>query len=244
MHTLAATTLLLTTALATGASAAITEAPSRQTAVVEFTTDLPASSTGLRDVIDYTNPDDTDAKPYAVRKIVVTLAPGSTIDTSVPARCTAPDPVLLLRGAGACPAGSRVGGGTVTIDTGLPGALRLIDTKVTLLNATSQVIFLFETTSLPVPVRFASRSPIVGRTITTEAPPLPGGPPDLFTAVKTVRLNFDARSDGSGANARNYITTPGICPESRNWTNQTTFTYFDGAVQTVTNRTPCRPKER
>lgn len=241
MKTLLATTVLLMTASATGAVAADpTPEAARQTAVVDFTTDRPATSTGLRDVIDYVNPDDPDGKPYAVRKVVVTLAPGSTIDTSVPAKCTAMDPMLILRGASACPAGSRVGGGTVTIDTGLPVALRLIDTKVTLFNATGQVIFLFESTSLPAQGRFVSRSTVVGRSITTQAPPLPGGPPDLFTAVKTVRLTFDARSVGTGTDARNYITTPDSCPASGYWTNSTTFTYFDGVVQTVPNRSACQ----
>lgn len=238
---LSSTFVLAAVLVASGtATAGSEEGPSRQTAVVGFTTDQPGSSTGLVDLIDYVNPSDPDAKPYAVRRVEVTLAPGSAFDTTVPARCTALDAKILLLGAAACAAASRVGGGTLTLDTGLPGPLRIVDARVTLFNTAGHVIFLFESTGLPVPARFVSRSPIVGRTLTTEAPPLPGGPPDLFTAVKSVRVNFDSVSVGTGETARHYITVPDTCPPTGHWINQATFTYYDGAVQTVLTESPCR----
>ena len=40
--------------------------------------------------IDYVNPDDRDAKPPAVRRVVEVLASGSRIDTSVPERARPP----------------------------------------------------------------------------------------------------------------------------------------------------------
>lgn len=193
----------------------------------------------MRLAIDYVNPDDRTAKPPAVQTVVETLAPGSRIDTSVPARCGASDAELMRDGATACPTASRVGGGQVDLDTGTPGPGRIVQNRVTMFNNKDELVLLFEPSGASG--RVVSRSPITGgRTITAGAPPIPGGPPDGFTALKKVRLGLDAISTGTGTSRRSYVTTPDSCPRSGSWTNQISFTYRDRETQTTTSRSPCR----
>jgi hypothetical protein len=210
---------------------------SRQSAKVEFTTTRPASSSGLTIDIDYVNPEDPQGKPPAVRRIVVVLARGSSVDTGVPPQCAASDAELMLLGGSACPGGSRVGGGFVRLDTGIPGPLRFLDQDLTLFNNQDQVIFLF--TNRRTGARLASRATVEGRRLVSTAPPLPGAPPD-GGAVDVVRERIDAVSDG----ARRYISTPRCCPIRGFWRNRISFTYADGVSQTVVTRAPCRPAHR
>ena len=194
----------------------------------------PGASAPLRLDIEYVNPDDPSAKPPAVQTVVEKLAAGTKIDTSVPDRCTASDPELIAQGASACPPGSIVGGGKVNLDSGIPGPARIFHFNVTELNAENELILLFESTDVPGQ-RTPSHAAIKGATITAESPPIPGGPPDGFTAIKSVHLTVNAVTKGG----KNYVTTPSTCPASGSWTNSITFTYRDGKTETRTSNSPC-----
>jgi hypothetical protein len=220
-------------------SLTIGQTGSRQSASNVFDQQLPAHSTGTRLAIDYVNPDDPQAKPRAVKRVVIALAPGTTIDTSVPARCGASDLELMANGAAACPAGSRVGGGEIDLDTGLPGPARVLQNDVILLNNTGELILLLESKSDPSS-RVVARSVVNGATITSDVAAVPGGPPDGFTAIKRVRLTTEARSTAG----RSYVATPASCPRSHVWTNTLTFTYRDDVSQTVRSASPCRSSRR
>jgi hypothetical protein len=211
---------------------------SRQTAAVTFDERNPGASTGSELSIDYINPDDPQAKPPAVQKVVIELAPGTVIDTSVPARCEASDLELMAMGPAACPAEASVGSGEIDLDSGIPGPARIIRYDVTLLNNTGELILLLESKSEPRS-RIVARSTIEGATITSEVAPVPGGPPDGFTAIKRVRLSLEERSTGRGKSHRGYFVTPDVCPRERAWTNTITFTYRDGVSQTTRNSSAC-----
>lgn len=58
--------------------------------------------------------DDPSGNPPYMRRMVFDNPAGLRYDTSVPDHCTASDVELMTRGADACPAGSRLGGGTST----------------------------------------------------------------------------------------------------------------------------------
>jgi hypothetical protein len=219
-----------TIVFAGAAAEATAQGGSRQSAAAVFSESHPGASTGLRVAIDYVNPADRDAKPPAVAKVVVALDPGAKIDTSVPSRCQASEAELIASGAAACPAASKVGNGEIDVDTGVPGPERFLRNNVTFLNNTGELIFLIESKTDP-PTRVVLRAKIEGATVTSDAPPLPGGPPDGFAAVKRVRLNL-ARRGG-------YVRTPARCPASRSWTSTMRFTYRDGVSQAVTSRSPC-----
>src|SRR5687768_16628973 len=72
----------------------------RQQATLTFDQQRPAQSTGTSLAIDYVSPDDPEAKPPAVHKVVIELPPGTTVDDSVPERCEASDQELIATGAG------------------------------------------------------------------------------------------------------------------------------------------------
>lgn len=222
--------------------AATQEAP-RQTLEFSFDAAEPSASTGLRLGIEYHNPADPAAKPPAVQTVVETLAPGASIDTSVPARCTASDAELVTVGSAACPADSVVGGGAVDLDTGIPGPSRTVHATVVQFNNTDELILLFEPDSGSGLLRSVSRAPITegGTVITAQAPPLPGGPPDGYTALKRVQLELQPRVALRDGVPHAYITTPPTCPPSRTWTNTVTFTYRDQVTQTATSTTACHP---
>lgn len=229
--------------LATGAAAilalwlaasASAQQGQRQTFELGLTTERPGASTGFVEAIDYLNPEDPQAKPFAVEVVVVRLPNGAAVDTSVPEHCDAADAALIAQGAGACPPGSVVGGGEVDIDTGLPGPGRLIRSEVTLLNDDQQVIFLFDREGGG---RFVSRAEVTNASFTTVVPPIPGGPPDGFAAIDRVALEVEAISAPPGSS---YITTPAACPAGGAWTSEASFSYRDGVSQTVASPSPCR----
>src|SRR5688500_15737751 len=124
----------------------------------------PGGSTGIFLKINYVNPDDPEAKPYAVQTVVEKLADGTRFDTTVPEQCTASDPQLMAEGPAARPEGSVVGGGGAALDTGSPGPGRIAAQKVTQFNNQDELILLFEGESPPT--RAVSRAPIEGTTIT------------------------------------------------------------------------------
>jgi hypothetical protein len=231
--------LLALVALASVAAVARAQTGDRQTASTLFDEPRPGHSTGLRLAIDYVDPSAPDGKPPAVQKVVTRLAAGTRVDTSVPEACTASDAALMAEGAAACPPGSRVGGGEIALDTGVPGPGRISENDATLLNNGTELVFLLESKRDP-PSRTVSRATVEGTTITSEVPPVPGGPPDGFLAIKRVRLAVQARSVGQGPGRRDYVTTPRECPASGAWTNTATFTYRDGVSQTVSTRSACR----
>jgi hypothetical protein len=237
MRKLLGTTLLLAFLVAVGAGAegqpAVAEPGPYQEAKLRFTTLRPDKPSGLIFAVDYVNPSDPDAKPPPVRRIVQRLAPGSRIDTSAPAACTASDLDLMLMGPSVCPADSAVGRGFVTVDTGFPGPQRILHADITFLNDEGELIIFSRERSTGLAV--ITRARIEGRTVITDSPLLPGTPPD-FGAVDTARAKLSAIS----AEGRAYITTPPRCPRNGHWTNRVTFTYSNGTTQTVASRSPCR----
>jgi hypothetical protein len=217
-------------------AAATAQSDSRQSAELRFTEARPGTPSGFTLGINYVNPADSSAKPAAVSTVVEELAAGAQIDTTVPDRCMANDVELMVQGAGACPEGSWVGTGTIRIDSGFPEPGRFIDADVVFLNNSNQLIFV--STERGSGARVISRSEVRGRQVISSAPPLPGTPPD-GGAIDVVQVKIDAVTRDINGVRRGYVTTPGECPQGRNWTNAVTFSYGDGVSQTVTTDSPC-----
>jgi hypothetical protein len=235
----AATALVCCLGAALGGASVTTAQPgSRQIAEARFTERLPGVPTALTFKVDYVNPNDPDGKPPAVRRVVETLAQGARFDTSVPERCAATDVQLILLGESACPPGSRVGTGTIRIDTGFPEPNRFLHEDVVFFNNTNQLIFL--TTDRDTGVHVVARSTIEGGRLTSQAPPLPGTPPD-GGALDLVDTRLEAISRVIGGERRAYITTPGLC-QRHVWVNELSFTYADGVTQTVRSLSKCTRK--
>jgi hypothetical protein len=209
---------------------------SYQEAKLKFTKERPGASTGMRVHIDYRDPADPDAKPPAVRRVVLKLARGARIDTLAPEWCTASDAELMATGADACSPGSKLGGGDVTVDTGFPGPGRFVDAHIDFLNNDHELIYVntVEATTARTIIRAAVRR----RRIITDAGMLPGTPPD-GGAIDTVETFIPALSRTVDGQRRRYVRTPRHCPERGFWINRITFTYANGVTQTTRNHSRC-----
>jgi hypothetical protein len=68
--------------------------------------------------VHFVNPSDPNAKPYAVKTMVVHGPRGSIVDTSVPPQCRATDAEIYVEGPAACAADSQIGSGFAESDQG------------------------------------------------------------------------------------------------------------------------------
>ena len=220
-------------ALVLAASALAGSGDRRQVGGVLLTTSQPNASSGLDFAVDYRNPDDPQAKPPAVRKVVSMLPKHARYDTRAPGLCRASDAELIALGAAACPANSKLTDGVITVDTGVPGPGRFIISDTTFLNNEDELIYV--NTARDTDARVIVRAEVRRRRIITESPPLPGAPPD-GAAIDTVSVHFPAISSARG----NYITTPRRCPPRGYWVTKIRFRYADGVRQVERDRNPCR----
>jgi hypothetical protein len=219
---------------------------SRQTASYTLTEKRPGLSTAEHFKFDYVNPDDPGGKPPAVRKVVTLLPHTARYDVSVPGSCTASDEELMTRGADACPEDSAIGGGVVTVDTGLPGDARIVTADVKFFNNAQDPDgeFIYVNTVRGTGARTVIRADVTQRKTVTNAGMLPGTPPD-GGSIDTVDIEVANVSRVIDGRRRNYITTPKRCPSDRRWITSVSFTYDGDVTQTVPTASKCsRPSRR
>ncbi|HYH61039.1 MAG TPA: hypothetical protein VD766_04165 [Solirubrobacterales bacterium] len=211
------------------------DSDSRQEATYKLTATAPGNATGEAFKFDYVNPDDPGAKPPAVSKVVTKLPKRAKFDVTVPGSCDATDDELMAQGADACPEASIIGGGVVTVDTGLPEPGRIVTADVVFVNNADDADgeFVYVNTVRDTLARTIIRADVKRRKTITEAGVLPGTPPD-GGAIDTVDIGIDLISKRSG----NYITTPPRCRDGH-WTTRLRFFYPDGVDQLVRTQTPC-----
>ena len=206
---------------------------------VSLTTGQPGASTGFAEHILYQDEHDPNAKPKTFHKIVVELPQGMRLDTGVVPNCNASDSDLMTQGAAACPAGSKVGGGVVTVVTGFGPPIDPSATDVTTFQGPpDQLIDLITLPGTGRPLA-VDRIHLNGRTLSDEPAPVPGGPPDGRAAVRKVDLALQPRSVADGATRRAYITTAADCPASGAWAFRITVFYDDGLTDTAVAMARC-----
>ena len=216
----------------------------RQAATATLTEERPGRSTGEHFAFDYVNPDDPSGKPPAVAKVMTVLPRGGRFDPSVPDSCTASDAELMLSGGAACPPGSAIGGGVITVDTGLPEPARIVTADVEFFNNATdpEGEFIYVNTVRGTPARVIIRADVTKHATVTEAGFLPGTLPD-GGAIDTVDVDVAEVSRVIDGKRRNYITTPRRCPKSKRWTTRVEFTYPDGVTESVKTKNKCRRKQ-
>ena len=209
----------------------------------EYTLDQvrPDRPAGEHFKFDYVNPDDPEAKPPVVKKVVTILPKGARYDASVPGSCTASDEQFMLQGAAACPEDSRIGGGVITVDTGMPGPARIVTADTEFFNNAEdpEGEFIYLNTVQGTGARTVVRADVTKRRTITTAPMLPGTPPDggAIDTVDVVVTRVVRRIDGE---RRAYITTPATCPRSKTWVAKVQFVYDGDVSQTVATPNRCR----
>lgn len=203
---------------------------------VGFTTKQPATGSGVKVKISYASPD--GGKPSPVRKATISFPPGSVLDGSAVPSCPASDAELMAQGRSACPAASRLGGGTLEAITGFGPPADPVMTDVTLYNAGDEVIELVQQSGTNQTLAI-DRAEIAGNRYISHPPSTPGGPPDGETAVLSLDFTFDTPKAGDSA----FFTTPPTCP-SGTWTSTGTFTFDSGTVESVSRVRCNRPRAR
>src|SRR2546423_1583398 len=148
-----------------------------------------------------------------MRKMPFYHAPGVRFDTSVPDRCTATDIELAIGGGAACPAGSRIGGGTIV--TSFAGG-QPMSTPMDMFNNTNEQIVVAQSPIVTSVVRSRMHpdgtveysSPTCWPTVA----PLPCPVDTVLQLGSSVSVPPYTRTDNG--RVRSYLTTPPTCPAS------------------------------
>jgi hypothetical protein len=172
---------------------------------------------------------------------------GMRYDTSVPARCSATDVQLQVLGPDACPAGSRLGGGTVDGIFYEPiGHSFVFDryhhTVDVMNNANEQIVLVKAEGYSVVRGRVRPDSSIEFNPPTCFPTPPTGCFDDYILQLKasTVLPKYTKTSHGF---VRSYATTPPRCPTTGLWRSTIKIWWGDGAVDSVVTKQPCtRPR--
>jgi hypothetical protein len=194
----------------------------------------PSTATEAGLYIRYRAPGSASGKPSPLRRVVLEAPAGSRFDGGAVPACHAGDGELILLGRAACPAASRVGGGTVTAVSGFGPPLDPVTLEATFFNTGRGLLQL-----LTVPGTGVAAAVVRGRfsapnTIAFDhLPSVPGGPPDFGTAVRTVDVRV------GGGSRRAFLTTPPACPPGREWASQLTYTTADGHTYTAQSTSAC-----
>jgi len=213
-----------------------------QTSSYTLSQERPGKTSSERFVFDYVDPADPAGKPPAVQRVTTILPKGARYDTSAPESCDAGDAELIAAGSSACPDGSRIGGGVVTVDTGAPEPGRIVTADVEFLNAPGE--FIYVNTVRGSGARTIIRAEVTDRLTITETGMLPGTPPE-GGSIDTVDVTVEGVSRIVDGERRRYITTPPRCPKDRSWTARVRFEYGDGTAQTMATENKCvKPKRK
>jgi hypothetical protein len=181
---------------------------------------------------------DPRGNPPYMRRMLFYNPAGQRYDTSVPERCSASDVQLETFGAAACPAGSRLGGGTTTTSFlgRFPGTV-----TVDLLNNTDEQIILARSPGVSTVARGRiSPDGSVEYASPTCFPYLrpPGCPIDSVLQLKS-SITMPPYTRLSNGVVRSYLTTPATCPVAGYWQGPVRLWWADGSVDTVVTEQAC-----
>ncbi|MEA2274007.1 MAG: hypothetical protein QOI98_2715 [Solirubrobacteraceae bacterium] len=230
--------VLATSAVWSGPASATPVSGPHETIDSSFTTNQPDAVSGFIFSGSYHAVGDAGANPPYMRRMISYSPPGLRFDTSVPQRCTASDIVLEVRGAAACPAGSRLGGGTTT--TSFLGRYPSTIALDFFNNADEQIILARSPLLSTVArghihpdgsIEFASPTcfPSLG----------PAGCPIDNVLQLQSSLTVSPYTRSAGGVVRSYMTTPPTCPAAGHWETPIRLWWADGSVDTVVTAQSC-----
>ena len=217
----------------------------RETVDQRFTTTRPGSATGVSYTGSYHAAGNKNTNPPYLRRMIFYPPRGMRYDTSVPARCSAPDAVLQVLGPDACPAGSRVGGGTVDGIFYEPVAHSFIfdryhHTVDVMNNANEQIVLVKAEGYSVVRGRVRPDSSIEFNPPTCfPTPPTGKCLNDYILQLKSSTFLPPYKKTSNGF-VRSYATTPPKCPSVGYWRSTIKFWWGNGAVDSAVTKQPCR----
>jgi hypothetical protein len=201
---------------------------------LQLTSHRPATPTGA--VLHIVYPDDgPGGRPKPVSKGVYEFPAGTRIDEGAVPTCTASDTDFDLFGPSACPSSTNLGGGGITVDTGLGAPIDPMSLDDSYFHGPGEVVTVFTPHGAPGPVLQVNRLKIQGSTIID----LPSLPPGYPPGTKTVPKQVDQQIAQVSSGGRAFMTTPSSCPATGSWISRLTLFYEDGTMDSHTSATPC-----
>jgi hypothetical protein len=226
-----------------GAAAEPANGP-RETVDQTFTTTSPSTPTGIGFSGSYHAAGDPNGNPPYMRRMVFYPPRRMKYDTSVPDRCTATDVELTLKGPDACPAGSKLGGGTTEGLFLQPIGHQFVfdhyHHNLYVLNNTNEQILLVESEGFTVirgqihpdgSIEFHPPSCF-------PSPPVGDCLDDYIIQLKSSTV-LPPYTKTSGGRVRSYATTPARCPARGYWRTPIRFWWSDGSADRVVTKQPC-----
>ena len=194
-----------------------------------LTTTKPNAATGSSFAARYHAAGDPSGDPPYMRRMTFYPPPGTRYDTSVPERCTASDLELHLRGAAACPEGSRLGGGIAS--SKFMGESTTLEVNV--FNNTGEHVMVIASPGQASVVRgrFGPDGSITYASPTC-FPNAAGCPVDNVLQTGSA-VTFPPYTREIGGVTRSYLTTPPKCPKSGTWRQSVRLWWADGTEDTV-----------
>jgi hypothetical protein len=232
----AACALAVLATLPAAAPAIPAEGP-REVVDVLLTTTRPGAPTGVTYRSYIRHPTDPAAEPIPLRRLIVGLPEGGTVDTTLPEMCTASDEELRQQGDDVCPRGSLVGFGSAEVAvTGL--GHQHFDARA--YNNEGQQVEVVKQGDMVTAVIRGFFTPegldaLIPTCVTGGQPP--SGCP--FDQARLVRSELVVPEYTVGD--RTYFRTSPTCPPSGRWRTPVILTYADGVTERVYPEQPCEP---
>jgi hypothetical protein len=230
---------------AVGAAAQPADGP-RETVDQSFTTTRANTASGVNYSGVYHAAGDPQGNPPYLRRMIFYPPRGTRYDTSVPDRCSATDAQLVVQGPDACPAGSRLGGGTaegifyypVTHNPVLDHYQHTLDV---LNNANEQILLVKSEGYTVTRGQIHSDGSIEFNPPTCFPSPPAGGCKDDYILQLKSSTSVPRYTKTIGDHVRSYVTTPPRCPARGYWQATIRFWWSDGSDDSVATNQPCRP---
>ena len=195
-------------------------------------------SSGTSLAISSTDPENPqNQQPKRITNFDITFPRGVRIDLRAARRCdaTRAEFAAAENPDDACPAGARIGGGTVTMRSPTPGTPDLVGIAGTYNSGTGVLTFAdFNDGNGSLLLKhelkrttFRTRVPAMR---SRDAQPL---------AMSGLELEIAARTTRRRGKRHRLFATPRECP-SGGWVFRSRFTYADGTLLDFTDRSPCR----
>jgi hypothetical protein len=237
--------VLLASLCATGASTAVAQPGSgpRETIDQRFTTTRPNTSAGASFTGTYHAAGNPKGNPPYMRRMTFYPPAGTRYDTSVPARCTASDAELQLRGPAACRADSRLGGGTTEGIFFEPIANAFVFTTYKnafdIFNNTNEQVMVIASGGLGYTVARGRIGP--DQSVTYESPTcFPAPPTGRCARDYILQTKSSSSMPAHTRQSRSYFRTPPKCPARGYWRTRIKFWWADGSIDTVATDQPCK----
>jgi hypothetical protein len=195
----------------------------------------PGTSTGIAFKVEFGDPDAANGLPAGLKDFKISMPKGAKIDPAGATQCKTTEADLMAKGAAACPAASRIGTGKATATNGAT----TLDVQGFIFNekagSRNAWLFLFLINN-----GYAASfdAPVKGGTLSAKG--LTGAVPGGLLVTKFAGT-IGKRSKGRGKKKHNLITAPSSCPKNKKWTNKATFVFVDGAKDTTSSTSACKP---